>query len=341
MVHPESLPPPKPPAHSAAAALAAAAPLVHAALVLLGLLGACKELKDPEIRVSAIPVLAAIVYLAGFGLAGRVARQLVTALAWMLELMASAGETDARLAAAADRIAEALERAPTEPTTPVAAPSPNSPTPEQFAPADMRTMALAEIRVALRQGEWTQVETLFRSFTDNYPNDPASPALGEELKAAKETAVASLRSRLDAAREANDLERVLELREPLGPLVGPEALATLDRSLAKWFMALIQKRMRQGAMTRDIALLATRIAGAFDATPEGASLRAALPTLRRSVGLCARCGQPYTGIADACPSCLASSSFPVYVPPDTPATNGGPARSSGPAPPETIAPEPE
>ena len=67
-------------------------------------------------------------------------------------------------------------------------------------------------------------------------------------------------------------------------------------------MALIQKRMRQGAMTTDIALLATRVAAAFDATPEGASLRAALPTLRRSVGLCARCGQPYTGIADACPT---------------------------------------
>ena len=60
-------------------------------------------------------------------------------------------------------------------------------------------------------------------------------------------------ARLDAAREANDLERVLELREPLRQLLEPEALATLDRTLAKWFMALIQKRMRQGAMTKEIA----------------------------------------------------------------------------------------
>jgi len=341
MAHPESPRPSEPPAHPAAAALAAAAPLVQAALVALGLLGAGNSLHDLDLRVSVSPALAAIVHLAGFVLAGWVARRLLTALAWLLELLASAGEAAARLAAAADRLADALERAPIERTPPAAAPSPGSPPPVQSAPAAMRTMALAEIRVALRQGEWTQVEVLFQSFRDSYPDDPASAALAEELKAARESAVTSLRARLDAAREANDLERVLELRELLGTLLGPEPLATLNRSLAKWFMNLIQKRMRQGAMTKDLAVLATRVAGAFDATPEGASLHAALPTLRRSVGLCARCGQPYTGIADACPSCLATSSCPAYVAPATPPRNGGPSRSSGATPPETIVPEPE
>ena len=50
--------------------------------------------------------------------------------------------------------------------------------------------------------------------------------------------------------------------------------------------------------------LAARFAENFAATVEGASVRASLPTLRRSVGLCPRCAQPYIGVADACPNCL-------------------------------------
>ena len=50
--------------------------------------------------------------------------------------------------------------------------------------------------------------------------------------------------------------------------------------------------------------LAARFAESFAATVEGASVRASLPTLRRSVGLCPRCAQPYIGVADACPNCL-------------------------------------
>ena len=268
---------------------------------------------------------------------------MLTALAGLLQLMASRGETAARLAAAADRLADVLERAPAAATPPAVAPTPSAR--PQWGnpprPTDGRTMALAEIRVALRQGAWIETERLLQSFTDQYPGDSASARLSEELTAARESAAASLRARLDAAREANDLERVLELRDALGSLLTPEALTALNRSQAKWFMALIQKRMRLGAMTTEIVLLATRVAAAFDATAEGASLRAALPTLRRSVGLCARCGQPYTGIADACPTCLATSSFPVYVAPATPPTNGGPARPSGPESAEAIAPEPQ
>jgi hypothetical protein len=314
-------------------------------LVALGLLGA--ELWHLGVRVGAGPAVAAAVTLGGFVVAAWIARRLFVTLACMLELQAASGDAAARLAAAADRIADALARLPAETASRVpAATAPGAPPAATRAPApapaaDTRTMALAEIRVALRQGEWVQVEALYRSFTDNHPGDPVVITLGDELKAARESAINALRARLDAAREANDLERVLELREPLQPLLDPEALLALDRGLAKWFMALIQKRMRQGVMTKDIALLATQVASAFDSTPEGASLRAALPTLRRSVGLCARCGQPYTGIADACPSCLASSSSPVYRAPTTPPTNGGPARSSGPDSSELTFPEPE
>src|SRR5437763_175633 len=85
----------------------------------------------------------------------------------------------------------------------------------------------------------------------------------------------------------------------LGALVAPllvaDELRSLDRELARWCMGMIQKRLRTGTMGVDVATLAARVAESLDATTEGASLRAALPTLRRSAGLCARCARPYNG----------------------------------------------
>ncbi len=72
-------------------------------------------------------------------------------------------------------------------------------------------------------------------------------------------------------------------------------------------------------MQTDLAVLAGRIADAFSHTVAGASLRASLPTLRRSAGLCSRCGQPYTGLANACPACLAQTQ-PSARPPGLPTT---------------------
>jgi hypothetical protein len=141
---------------------------------------------------------------------------------------------------------------------------------------------------------------------------------------------------------ANDHERIFELHGSIGPLLAPDALRELDRDLARWFMGQIQKRLRNGVMSTDLAVLAGRVADAFGATPEGASLRAALPTLRRSAGLCARCGQPYTGIADACPSCIATTSFPSYAPPPTsPHVDAEPVQPSSPSTVEGIEFEPE
>ena len=102
----------------------------------------------------------------------------------------------------------------------------------------------------------------------------------------------------------------IELHDEVKPLIESEALRALDVDLAKWFMMLIHRRLRSGTVKADVALLAGRVAASFDGTPEGASLRASLPTLRRAAGLCARCAQPYTGIADACPACLTGASPP-------------------------------
>jgi hypothetical protein len=79
-----------------------------------------------------------------------------------------------------------------------------------------------------------------------------------------------------------------------------------------------------------VAELATRVAERFPRTVVGASLRASLPTLRRSAGLCPRCSAPYKGIADACPKCLAAAA--------TAAAAGTAAATAAPGPAPEAAP---
>ena len=319
-----STPPPRS-AANAAATLGSMAPLVQAVLVVLGLVSVAGELWALDPRRATSPGLAALVHLGEFVLAGWVARRLLAALAALLELFDAIALAAARLAVSNDRLADTLIRTPLEAAARPGASAASLAS--ESAASEARTMALAEIRVALKKAEWDQAEALIETFSDNHQDDHAVAPLRNDLKAARQSAAAALRVRLDAAREAKDPDRVLEHREALAPLLEPEERVELDRGLARWFMALIQKRLRPGVMTLDLAVLASRVASAFDSTPEGASLRAALPTLRRSVGLCARCGQPYTGLADACPACLGTAQVPVFIPPPDPPQNGGPPRS--------------
>ena len=116
-----------------------------------------------------------------------------------------------------------------------------------------------------------------------------------------------LRDRIDAARQVNDSEGAMALRDDLARVVSIDVLKEVDQSLVKWLMSLIQRRLRGGSIRPDVVELASRVAERFGATIEGASLKAALPTLRRSAGLCPRCAEPYTGVADACPKCLVAT----------------------------------
>ena len=179
---------------------------------------------------------------------------------------------------------------------------------EKTSPAtpavDETLVRITEIRLAIRQSRWDDAGQLLRDFETVYPDHPDSPRLAKELDHARASARQELLSKIAAAREVNDPERVIELREALRDVVESEHLRTIDRDLAKWFMTLIHKRLRTGTVREDVAVLASRVAVSLDGTPEGASLRASLPTLRRAAGLCPRCGQPYKGVADACPTCL-------------------------------------
>ena len=194
----------------------------------------------------------------------------------------------------------------------------------------LKPQRLAEIRIALRNSNWQDAETLVRMFEEGHPDDPESIRIAQELTAARDQSSQEILAKIKAAREVNDPDRVIELRESLKPILKGDPLRDLDRDLARWFMNLIQKRLRAGTVGVDVAVLAARVAGVLDETAEGASLRASLPTLRRAASLCPRCAQPYGGIADACPACVTqalahhnamksrgSGTFPAYQVPKT------------------------
>jgi hypothetical protein len=112
------------------------------------------------------------------------------------------------------------------------------------------------------------------------------------------------RDRILAARQADDPAGVLELREGAPEGLDEPTLAALDAELGKWLLGMIHHRLRSGPLRPDLVELVERGSEAFGHTKEGASLRAALPTLRRGAGLCPRCAGPYTGVWEACPACM-------------------------------------
>jgi hypothetical protein len=306
---PEAQSAPCSPPRPAGAALAAIAPWVQLALAGLGVASAATEL-----RPGRDALLGAVVRLGLFLLAGWVARRLLGAGAAALDLFATASRSLDRLASST--AGSTLQRPQT-----IAA---------ELPPADLKTLAEQEIRQAIRDSQWAEVETRITAFSRVHADPDAAEGLARELAAAKEAATTFLRARIEAARSAADPKQVVEARGALVPLLRPDALRELDHELARWLMNVIQKRLRGGVMTPDVAALAGRAVETFPATPEGASLRAALPTLRRSAGLCARCGQPFTGIADACPACLAHRAEPMAVVPALPPDDDDPSEPLAP-----------
>ena len=91
------------------------------------------------------------------------------------------------------------------------APGVNSPEPplaQPSVPVDPKANALAEVREAIQRGLWTQAETEIQRVAEMDPGDGAADRLRAELAEAKESAVAGLRDRIEAARAADDPERI-------------------------------------------------------------------------------------------------------------------------------------
>jgi hypothetical protein len=170
------------------------------------------------------------------------------------------------------------------------------------------TIALAEISRAISERRVAEAQSLLHAFAAENRDHPKVSELGQELVEAIREAASHHMAELDAAREVNDPERVIEIYQVLAPLMEHDTRVTLDRDLSRWFLSLIHRRLRSGTIQTDVVLLADRVSALFASTAEGASLRASLPTLRRSVGLCPRCGEPYAGSDDACIKCRASPS---------------------------------
>ena len=201
-----------------------------------------------------------------------------------------------------ERIAASLEKGPAS----VVSPAP---------PAVDRVRRMAEIVRAAKEADWVEVETRIREFEADAPDDPQLPTLKEELARTRQDFIKTGLDQLGAAQAVSDADRVLEIYQSIAPSLDQERRAALDPEVARWFLGLIHRRLRTGKVQAEVVALAARFADHFSATVEGASVRASLPTLRRSVGLCPRCAEPYVGVADACPNCLRVGTQVHSIPP--------------------------
>jgi hypothetical protein len=181
---------------------------------------------------------------------------------------------------------------------------------------ELREQALADVRRAIRTGDWDEAREKLNALAADHVEDARIRRLELEFQSAREAARDEHLSALHAARAVNDPDRVLELHRLLVPLLEEGARSAVEAELAAWFLRLIHNRLRTGRIQPELAELAGRIAEEFGHTVDGASLRASLPTLRRSAGLCPRCAGPYAGVADACPACLARASGRAAPPGD-------------------------
>jgi hypothetical protein len=224
-------------------------------------------------------------------------------------------ESTAKRAAQEARVIALLEQVLAAVSQPVADPA-----------VEARRAAVAGIRQAIEEARWEQLERRLSAFASEFPGAVELAGLENEAAKGRQAAADDLRARLHAARSVNDADGVIDARNALRGLLATDVSAALDRELVQWLTHLIQKRMRAGTFRADIALLAKRVAMTFADTPEGASIRASLPILRRSGGLCPRCAQPYTGVDDACPKCLG---VPAHSAPEAPSKDAHADGSTG------------
>src|SRR5438874_720637 len=92
------------------------------------------------------------------------------------------------------------------------------------AASDQKLTLLAEIRHAIRTGAWDDAAALVVAFADAHPDDPDAGRVSGELAEARQAAAEETLAKVEAARAVNGPERVIDLRDPLKPLLAPAAL---------------------------------------------------------------------------------------------------------------------
>ncbi len=301
--------------------------LIGWGLPLLGLLGGTRLLLESTTHAASAAggwlagLLEAICVIGASALAGLGVSSLLRVLAeWFSlhrQLLEAERQSTLRL------LAERIDRLSARLGEPGSQSTPLSSALEETPAAWLNEHSLAEIRQSIRAGKWDEVASMMDRYSPAELADPRLSSLTAEIQSARETARSEQLAQLKAARQVSDPDRVLELHQSLTHLLDAETRGSLDSDLSQWFLRLIHNRLRSGKIQADLVVLAGRIAEAFSHTVEGASLRASLPTLRRSAGLCSRCGQPYSGIANACPACLALAQPPASPQGPPPLDSGG------------------
>jgi hypothetical protein len=194
--------------------------------------------------------------------------------------------------------------------------------------AQVRQQAIEAVREAVRREAWDQARQLLTAFAEKFPDAPEAKDLAAQLESSRGRKVQALRTQLDEAQQAGDAERTLTARDRLSAYLDGNDLEQLDRRVAGWLTRYIRDRLAAGR-ARDVLPLAERVVDTFGDTTEGSMVRAALPTLRRSSGLCPDCGQPYDVSLERCPACQAKRAARAQKP-DVPAREGqNLARASG------------
>ncbi len=287
-------------------------PSVRRAVILLGLLLGGSRLAtgvgDPA--ATAASMIRSGIDAAAIALAGSIAARATELVGRTIaDTLDTRNDRETRIDTArlerADRAIAAIERLAVSFET---RGIPGPPTPAEDR--SDRTRLIAELAAALRETRLDEAEAMLDRLEAEFPDEPARQDLREQLEAARRRQSEERIAQIDAARRVNDADRVLELYALAGPSLEFERRGEIERDLARWFLDLIHRRLRIGKIQPEVVGLAARAAEVFGATVEGASLRASLPVLRRSVGLCPRCARPYVGPEAACPHCLAG------VPPD-------------------------
>ena len=247
-------------------------------------------------------------YMLGLPLAGYVVQYLLRAGADLIELLIdselaaekTADLVERQLVPGINRIGQLLEKtnetlARAAAARPAAGPS----------LVEARQQAIDGVREAMRREWWDQARRLAASFAEKFPDVPEARDLPAQVEAAVQRRVESLRRQLDESLQANDPDAALNARDRLAPHLEGAELETLDRRVARRVIGYVRESLAEGR-ARDAVPIAERVVNSMgDTTSEGAQLRAALPTLRRSIGLCPDCGQPFDVSLVRCAACEA------------------------------------